>query len=318
MSSRSRELPRRCCLSVPGSSPRFLAKAVGIEVDEVFFDLEDSVAPEQKAVARDLVVEGLEQLARAVDRPQVRCVRVNGWSSPWTLEDLEAVVLRAGELVDEVMLPKVGSAGEVVALDLVLGQLEARAGLRQGEIGIEVQIESAEGLAAVDDICSASARLEAVVLGPADLAASLGMPWLSGGVPSPDYPGDAFYGPLFRLLVAGRRAGVAVMDGPYLRIRDQEGLERAARASAALGADGKWAVHPDQVPVIEAAFTPSAEQVAAAEALLAAYERATAEGHGAVALGAEMIDEASRKMALRVLSRARQGRGGLPDGAGRR
>jgi citrate lyase subunit beta/citryl-CoA lyase len=311
MSSRSRELPRRCCLSVPGSSPRFLAKAAGVAVDEVFLDLEDSVAPQEKANARALVVDGLQRLAESDDQPRVRCVRVNGWSSPWTLEDCQAVVLGAGDVLDEVMLPKVASAAEVVALDLVLGQLEAKAGLPVGEIGIEAQIESAAGLAEVEAICSASKRLEAIVLGPADLAASLGMPWLTGGVPSPDYPGDAFYYPLFRLLVAGRRAGVAVVDGPYLRIRDHGGLERSARASAALGVDGKWAVHPDQVPVIQAAFTPSAEQVEAAEALLAAYEEATAQGQGAVALGAEMIDEASRKMAVRVLRRA-----GRPEAGG--
>jgi citrate lyase subunit beta/citryl-CoA lyase len=202
------------------------------------------------------------------------------------------------------MLPKVQSAAEVVALDLVLTQIERSAGLTVGHYGIEAQIETARGLLAVEEICAASPRLETVILGPGDLAASLEMPVLSGGVPVPEYPGDHFHAVFTRILVAGRAHGLQVIDGPYFRIRDLEGLRAYTQRPRVLGYDGKWALHPDQVPIINELFSPTQEQFDRAVAILAAYDAATeGAGRGAVLFDDEMIDEASRKMAAKFVRR---------------
>jgi citrate lyase subunit beta/citryl-CoA lyase len=311
MSARTRELPRRSCLSVPGSSEKMLAKAPGIPADMVFVDLEDSVAPAEKAAARANAVAAVREQAWD-DR--IVCVRVNAWDSPWTAFDVLELVAGAGPRLDEVMLPKCQSAAEVTALDLVLAQAEHAAGLPVGSIGIEVQIETAVGMLAVEAICAASPRLEAVILGPADLAASLEMPLLTGGAPVPEYPGDHFHFAFTRLLLAGRANGLQVIDGPYLRLRDPEGLRAYSERTRVLGFDGKWAVHPDQVPVLNEVFSPTQEQFDRARALLDTYRQATeVDGRGAVWFGDEMIDEASRKMALKLVTRG--ARAGLTPSA---
>jgi len=302
VSPRTRDLPRRSCLSIPGSSEKMLAKGPGIPADMVFFDLEDSVAPAEKEAARAKVLAALHDHDWG---DKIVCLRVNAWDSPWTVYDVVEVVGRASARLDEVMLPKVQSAAEVVALDLLLTQVEQHAGLPPGHLGIEVQIETARGLLAVDAICGASPRLEAVVFGPADFAASMEMPVLSGGVQVPEYPGDHFHHVFASLLTAGRAHGLQVIDGPYLRIGDEAGLRDYCRRTRLLGYDGKWAVHPDQVPVLNELFSPTQEQFDRAWDLLQAYEQATTEGdrRGAVMFGDEMIDEASRKMARKVASR---------------
>lgn len=292
---------RRSCLSVPGSSERFLERAPSIGADMTFLDLEDSVAQAEKAAARQRVGRCIST-SRWDDR--VLCVRVNAWDSSETYKDVIEVLSSAGDRLDELMLPKVSVPAEVVALDLLLSQVEREVGLPVGHVGIEAQIESVTGLQNVEAICAASSRLEAIVFGPADFAASVGMPTLSGGTEMPGYPGDHFHYVLSKILMAGRAAGLSVIDGPYLRISDLEGLDRYCRRSASLGYDGKWALHPGQVEVINEAFSPPPEQVEHARALLEAYEEATSAGQGAVRLGEEMIDEASRKMAERLLRRA--------------
>ena len=302
MSERSRSLPRRSCLSVPGSSDKMLAKAPGLGADMMFVDLEDSVAASEKAAARAKAVTALHEGAWRDD--VVLGVRVNAWDSPFTVFDLTEVVGRAPARLDVVVMPKVQSAAEVVALDLVLAQVERAAGLPVGHVGVEAQIETARGLLEVEAICAASRRLETVVLGPADFAASMEMPVLTGGVQIPDYPGDHFHYVFFKLLAAGRANGLQVIDGPYLKIRDVEGLRDYANRSRVLGFDGKWALHPDQIDVINELYSPTQEQFDRACALLDSYRAATeGEGRGAVMFGDEMIDEASRKMALKFVSR---------------
>ena len=288
MSARSRELPRRSCLSIPGSSDRFLQKGPSVPADMVILDLEDSVVPAEKAQARQRVVDAV---AKSDWGDRVVSVRVNAWDSAWTVFDVQEVVGRAGERLDVVMLPKVQSTAEVVALDLVLGQVEAGAGLPPGHVGIEVQIETARGLINVDEICAASPRLEAVVFGPADFAASVEMPVL---------PGDHLPYVLSRILIAGRASGLQVIDGPFFEVRDQDALRNDCTRTKALGFDGKWAVHPDQVHVLNEVFAPSQEQFDRAVALLETYGRAT---EGAVMFEDAMIDEASRKMALQLVAR---------------
>jgi citrate lyase subunit beta / citryl-CoA lyase len=301
LSARSRALPRRSCLAVPGSSDKMLGKAPGLGADMVFLDLEDSVAPAEKEAARPKVVGAIRDLDWG---DTVVCVRVNAWDSPWTVYDVTEVVGAAGERLDVVMLPKAQSAADVVALDHVLTQVERHAGLPLGHVGIEVQIETARGLIEVEAICGASPRLETVIFGPADFSASVEMPVLTGGVEVPGYPGDHFHYVFAKLLMAGRANGLQVIDGPYLKIRDVDGLRAYAARTQLLGYDGKWALHPDQVAVLNEVFSPTQEQYDRAHAILEAYRAATdVELRGAVMFGDEMIDEASRKMALKFVAR---------------
>lgn len=302
MSARSRHLPRRSCLSTPGSSERFLNKAPTTSADMSFLDLEDAVSPSEKEAARPKVIKAIRELPWG-DR--VLAVRVNAWDSKWTYGDVIEVVSGAGRRLDELVLPKVQSAAEVVALDLLLTQVEANAGLPLGHIGIEVQIETARGLINVEEICAASPRLEAVIFGPADFAASIEMPVLTGGGVIPEYPGDHFHYVFSKILMAGRANGLQVIDGPYLSVRDPDGLREMALRTWALGYDGKWVLTPDQVGVVNDLYTPSRDQFDRAWEILDAYQKAIeGEDHrGAVMFGEEMIDEASRKMALKTVSR---------------
>ena len=304
MSERSRSLPRRSCLSVPGSSDKMLGKAPNLGADMVFLDLEDAVAPLEKEAARDKVVKAINDLDWG---DTVLCVRVNAWDTKWTYRDVIHVVENSSERLDEIMLPKVQSAADVQALDMLLTQIEETTG-RKSQVGIEPQIETARGLINVEEICAASDRLETIVFGPADFAASTEMPVLTGGVQIAEYPGDHFHYVFSKILMAGRANDLQVIDGPYLKIRELDALRDYAMRTRILGYDGKWALHPDQVKVINEVFTPTQEQFDHAIDLLDAYEKATTEGDpgerkGAVMFGDEMIDEASRKMATKFLHR---------------
>ena len=288
-------------MSVPASSERFLAKARGLAVDEVMLDLEDSVAPDVKPAARDLAVGALR--AGGFDGKLV-AVRVNGVTTPWAYQDVIAVVEGAPGAVDSLILPKVSDPAAVVWLDVLLGQLERSAGLEAGRIGIEAQIEDAAGLAAVEAIAAASPRLVSLVFGPADFMASIGMRSLTVGGRPAGYEFDAHHYPLMRILVAAKANGLQAIDGPYAKIADTEGLRAAANSVAALGFDGKWVLHPAQVDVVNQVFTPSPEDYARAVRILDAYQRATeTDRRGAVLLDDEMIDEASRKMALMIAAK---------------
>jgi citrate lyase subunit beta/citryl-CoA lyase len=304
MSERSRNLPRRSCLSVPGSSEKMMGKAPNLGADMVFLDLEDATAPLEKEAARDKVVKAINDLDWG---DAVLCVRVNAWDTKWTYRDVIHVVENSSERLDEIMLPKVQSAADVQALDMLLTQIEETIG-RNASVGIEAQIETARGLLNVEEICAASPRLETIVFGPADFAASTEMPVLTGGVQIPDYPGDHFHYVFAKILMAGRANGLQVIDGPYLKIRELDALREYSMRTRILGYDGKWALHPDQVAVINEVFTPTQEQFDHAIDLLEAYEKARTEGaagerKGAVMFGDEMIDEASRKMATKFLRR---------------
>ena len=302
MSERTRNLPRRSCHAVPGSNERFLEKAQGIPADMVFLDLEDSVAPLEKEAARAKVVNAI----RTGDwGDKVVCVRINAWDTEWTVYDVLEVVGNAGERLDEVMLPKVESAAQVVALDMLLTQVEKKAGLPVGHIGIEAQIETTRGLINVEEICAASPRLETIIFGPADFAASMEMPVLTGGVQIPEYPGDHFHYVFSKILMAGRANGLQVIDGPFLKVRESEAFRDYCQRTKILGYDGKWSLHPDQVEILNEVFSPTQEQFDRAWDILDAYEKATTEGDrkGAVMFGDEMIDEASRKMAIKFVSR---------------
>src|SRR5437762_3906818 len=236
MSERSRNLPRRSCLSVPGSSEKMLAKAPNLGADMVFLDLEDAVAPLEKPGARAKVVQAINEFDWG---ETVLCVRVNAWDTEWTYRDVIEVVEGASERLDELMLPKVQSAAEVQALDMLLTQIEKVTG-RQSRVGIEAQIETALGLINVDEICAASDRLETIIFGPADFAASTEMPVLTGGVQIAEYPGDHFHYVFSRIMMPGRANGLQVIDGPFLKVRELEQLRDYALRPRLSRYGGRW------------------------------------------------------------------------------
>ncbi|MDO5534462.1 MAG: CoA ester lyase [Propionibacteriaceae bacterium] len=295
---------RRTVLAVPGSSDRFIAKARDLRVDALFLDLEDAVAPAVKEESRQRIVGALTS-GEGFAAPTVT-VRVNDWSSPWTFRDVTEVVLGAGAHIDCLVLPKVTSAEHVVALDLLLSQVEQEAGLPVGGIGLEVQIEDAVGLLNVNAIAGASDRLESLVFGPGDFMASLGMGGLNVGAQPAGYPADAFHHVLMSILVAARAHGLQAIDGPFVAIRDVSGFEASAALSAALGYDGKWVLHPAQVEAGNAAFSPRVEDVERARRIMDAYAEATSHtggARGAIVVDDEMVDEAGVKLAAAILAR---------------
>jgi citrate lyase subunit beta/citryl-CoA lyase len=297
---------RRSCLAVPGSSPKMLEKAKALPADQVFMDIEDAVAPIAKPEARKNIVAALNE--GGYD-DKVRVVRVNDWTTQWTYADVVEVVEGAGANLDCIMLPKVQTAEQVVALDLLLTQIEKATGLEVGRIGIEAQIENALGLINVDAIATASPRVETIIFGPADFMASINMKSLVVGEQPPGYDvGDAYHYILMRILMAARAHDKLAIDGPYLQIKDVDGFRRVAGRSAALGFDGKWVLHPGQIDAANDVYSPRQDDYDHAELILDAYEYYTsAQGgaKGAVMLGDEMIDEASRKMALVIAAKGR-------------
>jgi citrate lyase subunit beta/citryl-CoA lyase len=296
--------PRRSCLAVPGSSPKMLGKAQGLPADQVFLDLEDSVAPLAKEEARANVVAALNDDGWG---DKTRVVRVNDLTTKWTYRDVITVVEGAGQNLDCIMLPKVQTAEQVVWLDLLLTQIEQVMGF-ENRIGIEAQIENAKGLVNVDAIAGASDRVETIIFGPADFMASINMKSLVVGAPHPDYNGDPYHYILMRILMAARTYDLQAIDGPYLQIKDVDGFTAVAKRSAALGFDGKWVLHPGQIDAANEVYSPSQEPYDHAELILDAYDFYTSEAggkRGAVMLGDEMIDEASRKMALVIAGKGR-------------
>jgi citrate lyase subunit beta/citryl-CoA lyase len=294
---------RRSCLAVPGSSTKMLAKAAGLPADQVFLDLEDAVAPlEKNDATRQNVVDALndQQWLAAT-----KVVRVNDASTRWCFRDIVYIVERAGASLDCIMLPKAETAGDVEFADRLLSQLESELGLTR-RIGLEVQIESPLGLVNIESIAQASNRIETLIFGPGDFAASVGMPQLTVGATEPEYGSDQWHYVLWKILTTARAFGLQAIDGPYAQIRDPEGFRTVARRSQLLGFDGKWALHPDQIALCNEIYAPSPAEYERAVRILDAYELATGGDRlGAVMFEGEMIDEASRKMAQQVVARGR-------------
>jgi citrate lyase subunit beta/citryl-CoA lyase len=281
-------------------------KARGLPADQVFLDLEDACAPLAKPDARKTIVAALNEGGWA---NKARVVRVNDLTTEWTYRDVVEVVEGAGANLDCIMLPKVQTPEQVAWLDLTLTQIEKTMGYPVGRIGIEAQIENARGLVNVDAIAAASPRVETIIFGPADFMASINMKSLVVGEQPPGYDvGDAYHYILMRILMAARAHDLQAIDGPYLQIREVDGFRRVAGRAAALGFDGKWVLHPGQIEAANETFSPKQEDYDHAENILDAYEYFTSEAggkRGAAMLGDEMIDEASRKMALVIAGKGR-------------
>jgi len=304
MTTRGATRLSRTTLFVPASRPDMIPKAAASAADAVCIDLEDAVAPNEKAASRAHVVQALRTLEFGA---RTRIVRINGTDTPYAYRDLVDVVEAAGDRIDLVMLPKTGGARDVMFVDMLLTQIEAHRGL-PAPIGIEAQIESAAGFVYVREIASASPRLEALILGAGDYAASLKMP--SSGIGELDandelYPGHRWHAVMHGIVAAARAHGLRCMDGPYSAYQDAAGYERACRIARAMGFDGKQCIHPGQIAAANTVFSPSDAEIAAAAALVQAFDAAVAAGQGAATHDGRMIDAASLRMARTILDRVR-------------
>ncbi len=301
-------------LAVPGSNPRFLEKAAVSDADMVFLDLEDSVAPDKKGEARRNVVAALNDIDWG---GKTVSVRINGLDTPHAYRDIIEVIEKGGERLDLIMIPKVGVAADVYAVDMLVTQVEMAVGRRK-RLGFELIIESALGMMNIDAIAGASPRNESLHFGAADFAASVKADTTQIGGPNPRYAvltdpdeegrrerhwGDMWHYAVMRLVVAARAHGLRPIDGPFGDFSDPEGFRWHANRAMVLGCEGKWAIHPSQVPLCNELFSPSEEEVEKARRIVKAMEEAKAKGQGAVALDGKLIDLASIRQAEAMLAK---------------
>ena len=307
-----RSRPNRCQLFGPGSRPELFAKMAASEADVINLDLEDSVAPDDKPAARANIIEAIDQIDWG---KKTVSVRINGLDTPYWYRDVVDLLEQAGDRIDQIMIPKVGNAGDLYAVDALVTAVEAAKG-RTKPIDFEVIIETAAGLAHVEEIAAATPRLAAMSLGAADYAASMGMQTTGIGgtqegyfMRAPDgatHYADPWHSVSVAIVAACRTHGVLPVDGPFGDFSDPEGYRAQAARSAALGMVGKWAIHPKQVALANEVFTPSPEKVQEAEEILAAMEKAKAEGQGAAVYKGRLIDLASIRQAEVIVTQARQ------------
>ncbi|HSK41311.1 MAG TPA: CoA ester lyase [Arenibaculum sp.] len=306
-------------LAVPGSNPALFEKAAGSDADVVLLDLEDSVAPDDKERARRNVIEAVNDVAWG---RKALSVRINGLDTHYMYRDVVDLLERAGDRLDLIMIPKVGTAADVYAVDMLVSQVEAAMG-RGKRVGFELLIETALGMANVDGIARASKRNESLHFGAADYAASTQARTTGIGGPNPRYGvltdprgdgphdvrrdfhwGDMWHYATARIVVAARAAGLRPLDGPFGDFSDPDGYRAQADRAAALGCEGKWAIHPSQIAPANELFSPSQAEVTKARRILEAMARARDEGRGAVALDGRMIDVASIRQAEVLVSKA--------------
>lgn len=290
---------RRCQLSVPGSSEKMMTKAAALDLDHVFLDLEDAVAPSAKPGARGMIVEAINNLDW---KPRTLCVRINDVETRWCHDDIIEIVTGAGAKLDTIMLTKAKSVADVMFVHLMLDQLEQKLGL-QRRIGIECLIEEVEGMLHVEDIAACSNRLECLIFGMGDYSASqqmqLGHIGESGG-----YPADVWHYPRYKMTIACHVNGIDPVDGPYANFKNPEAYTREAERALVLGMVGKWAIHPSQIESANAVFTPNQDALANARKQKAAYDDALSQGLGAINVDGVMVDAASIRIVQNLMDRA--------------
>jgi citrate lyase subunit beta / citryl-CoA lyase len=291
---------RRSELATPASSEQMCEKATRAGADLVFLDLEDACAPPVKEAARGTAVNALTELDWGTT---VRAARINGLETEWCYGDIVELVAGARDKLDVIIVPKVRSARDVWWVDVLLTQLEAKLRLVR-PITLEALIEEADGLLNVGEIARASPRLEALIFGAGDLSASLRSRVDGNFDPAGEYPGDFWHAVRIQILTAARAANIDAIDSPYPAFRDLEGYRRSATQASLLGFDGKWAIHPAQVPVANSVFTPGPQEVADAKSMIDDYRRAEASGVGAVGRDGKLVDAALMRLAHNVLRRA--------------
>lgn len=293
-------LLRRSELAVPACSDNMFDKAAGCDADLVFLDLEDATPAAFKEESRGKAINALNDLDWG---RTVRAVRINGLDTRWCHDDVIEVVTRAGGNLDTIIIPKARTARDVWWVDVLLTQLESKLNLDK-RIRLEVLIEEVEGLANAEEIAAASDRLDALIFGVGDFSLSQGARVDTNFVPLGEYPGEFWAYARNKVIVAARIAGIDAIDAPYPDYRDLAGYERDARRASLLGYTGKWAIHPDQVPVANEVYAPTADEIARAEANVAAYREAEAKGRGAVGVNGVLVDAAHVKQAEQTLARA--------------
>ncbi|HEX6507813.1 MAG TPA: CoA ester lyase [Chloroflexota bacterium] len=296
----------RSVLAVPASSWKMIEKATRMAADAVFLDLEDAVAPSAKIDSRKNVVRAFTELDWT---GKARTYRVNGLDTPLFYRDIIDVVEPAGGSIDRIVLPKVRRPEDVITADVLLAQVEMNAGLEPGSIGLEAQIESADGLLASEAIARSARRLHSLVFGPGDYAASLRMPVRSIGSMDrwdEQYSGHRFHYAMANIVVAARAGGVRAIDGPVADFRDLDAFRRASLVARGLGYDGKWCIHPSQIAIANEIFSPTAEELEWARTVIEAYTAQIAVGSGALSVGNTMIDAASVELAKVTLELGRE------------
>lgn len=299
MTTPTRDRPRRSELATPASNEHMCEVAAKAGADLVFLDLEDACAPAAKESARATAVAALTELDW---RTTIRAIRINGLDTPWCHGDIVDVVTGAREALDVIIVPKVRTAREVWWVDVLLSQLEAQLRLTR-PIALEALIEEADGLLNARKIARSSPRLDALIFGAGDLSASLRSRVDGNFQPQGEYPGDCWHAVRVQVLAAARAAGIAAVDAPYPGYRDADGYRRAAMQASVLGFDGKWAIHPDQVPIAHEVFTPGDAEVAEARRLIADYRVVETQGVGAVGRDGKLVDAALVRHAENLLRR---------------
>jgi malyl-CoA/(S)-citramalyl-CoA lyase len=298
---------QRSELAVPGSNPGMFEKALKSEADFIFLDCEDAVAPDDKAQARKNIIEALNDLDWR-GHGKTMSVRINGLDTHYMYRDVVDIVEQAGENLDTILIPKVGAAGDVYMVDCMVTQIETAKGFQQ-RIGLEALIETALGGANVMEIANSSMRLEAFHFGVADYAASMRARTTNIGGLNPDYvcdgaSNDQWHAALVNMVTACRAFGLRAIDGPFGDFNDPDGYRAAARRVAALGYEGKWAIHPSQIALANEVMSPPEAEVDRARRILVALEEAAKAGKGAAQLDGRMIDAASARMAENVVRMA--------------
>ena len=291
---------QRSELAVPGSNPGMFEKAANSAADYVFLDCEDAVIPDDKAQARKNIIQALNEVNW---RGKTMSVRINGLDTHYMYRDVVDIVEQAGDKLDTILIPKVGTPADVYVVDCLLTQIEVAKGLKK-RIGIECLIETALGGANVNAIAQSSKRIEALHFGVADYAASLRARTVNIGGLNPDYPGDQWHAALVNMVTACRAFGLRAIDGPFGDFSDPEAYKLAARRAAALGYECKWAIHPSQIPLANEIMSPPEAEVNRAQRVLVALEEAAKAGKGAAQLDGKMIDAASERMARNIVRQA--------------
>lgn len=297
-----RQRLQRSELAVPASNPAMIDKAADGAADYVFLDLEDAVAPPEKEQARKNSVAALNDIDWA-GKGKTVSVRINGLDTHYMYRDVVDVMEGAGDKVHTLLVPKVGVSADLYMVQAMVKQIEQGRGLTT-RVGLEALIETALGMANVEDIARFGGRLEALHFGVADYAASMRARTVNIGGLNPDYPGDQWHASISRMVVACRAFGLRAIDGPFGDFSDPEGYRAGAKRAAALGCEGKWAIHPSQVALANEEFSPSEAEVSKAGRIVEELRKAESEGRGAASLDGKMIDAASEKMARNVIDMA--------------
>jgi len=291
---------QRSELAVPGPSPKMSEKALNSTADFIFLDLEDAVSPNDKVTARENVIKALKEMDWRGNGKTIS-VRINGLDTHYMYRDVVEIMCQAGEFVDTLLIPKVGVQGDVYMVDCMVNQIEQERGLKN-KVGLECLIETALGMVNIEEIAQSSKRLEALHFGVADYAASLRARTVVIGGLNPDYPGDQWHHGLAKLVATCRAYGLRPIDGPFGDFNDPEGYIDAAKRGAAIGIEGKWAIHPSQIEHANTVFSPPAKEVEKAHRIIEELAKAAAEGKGAAQLDGRMIDAASEKMAENIIN----------------